>query len=138
MAIELLVSKESIFHKPRHDLESIFFVFVYICTNLSGPGAPRPVQELRELKSLPIASWFNSASSLQRLGLDKLGDVMLFEERIIPYFSPYFQDLKPCANKLCKLFFPTMSSLLRPEAVLHDAVIKVFDDTLKQLPADCS
>ena len=135
MAIELLISQKSIFHKPRHDLESVFFVLVYLCTNLSGPGAPRLLEEIQKLKSLPITAWFSPTLSIQQLGIDKLGDMLLFDQRILPYFSPYFQDLQHCALELCKLFFPTMSSLLRPETVLHDAVIKIFDDTLKQLPA---
>jgi len=135
MAIELLISQKSIFHKPCHDLESVFFVLVYLCTNLSGPGAPRLLKEIQKLKSLPIAAWFSPMLSIQRLGIDKLGDMLLFDQHILPYFSLYFQDLQYCALKLCKLFFPTMSSLLCPETVLHDAVIKIFDDTLKQLPA---
>ena len=136
MAIELLISPEPIFHKPRHDLESIFFVFIYLCTNLSGPGSTRSLQELRELESLPIAAWFNPAYSLERLGADKISALMLMSQRILPYFSPYFNDLKNCATKLFHAIFPDTMSLLHPPNIRHNDIIQIFDDTLAELPID--
>jgi protein kinase-like protein len=135
MAVELLISQTPVFHKPRHDLESIFFVLVYLCSNLSGPQVPRPLSELQKLQSLPIASWFNPAFSIERLGADKISALMLINQRITPYFSEYFNDLKPCALKLYHALFPTFQSLLHPPEISHDDIIQIFDDTLKDLPA---
>jgi hypothetical protein len=134
MSIELLTSPNPVFHKPRHDLESIFFIFIYLCTNLSGPGLPRPLSELQELESLPIASWFNPDFSMERLGADKISAMMLIKQRIIPYFSDYFNDLKSCALKLYSAVYPTVSSLLEPVEIPHDTIIQIFNDTLKKLP----
>lgn len=136
MAIKLLISQNSVIHKPCHDLESIFFVFIYLCTNLNGPGSPRPLCELRELQSLPIASWFNPTFSIEQLGADKISALMLIKQCILPFFSEYFNDLKPCALKLFNAIYPTLSSLLRPQDVCHDDIIQIFNDTLKELPAE--
>lgn len=134
MAIELLISQTPVFHKSCHDIESIFFVFIYLCTNLSGPGVPRPLCELREFRSLPMASWFNPAFSMQRLGADKISALALFEQRITPYFSEYFNDLKPCARKLLDAIYPSFSALLHPRETCHDDIIQIFSDTLNDLP----
>jgi serine/threonine protein kinase len=134
MSIELLISRLPVFHKARHDLESVFFVFIYLCTNLSGPQVPRPLHELQELRSLPIASWFNPASSMERLGADKLSAMALIDQRIIPYFSEYFEDLKPCALDLYRAIYPSLSSLVQPTDISHDAIIRIFDNTLENLP----
>jgi hypothetical protein len=134
MSIELLISRSPVFHKARHDIESVFFVFIYLCTNLSGPGVPRPLQELQELRSLPIASWFNPISSMERLGADKLSAMALIDQRIIPYFAEYFDDLKPCALDLYRAIYPSFSSLVHPTDISHDAIIQIFDRTLENLP----
>ena len=136
MSIQLLLSQNDVFHTPSHDLESIFFVFIYICTNLSGPQVPRPLSELRELKSLPMAAWFNPASSMERLGSDKMASMMLFTQRILPYFAEYFHDLKPCALRLKSTIYPTPTSLVDPIVVSHDEIIQIFDEALDTLPSE--
>jgi hypothetical protein len=138
VSIELLISQKAVYHKPEHDLESIFFVFIYLCTNLSGPKVARTVSELQEFKSLPMASWFNPAVSLQRLGSDKISAMMLFELRILPYFAKYFDDLKPCALELCQAIYPTPSTLLQPEGISHDKIIEIFNKALEFLPEEGS
>ena len=41
MAIEALLEPSPDFiHKPRHDLESILYIILYICTFVRGPGLP--------------------------------------------------------------------------------------------------
>ena len=136
MAIELLVSQDAIYHRAHHDLESVFFILIYLCTNLSGPGTVRPLSELQDIPSLTIASWFNPAASLQRLGADKISSMILFEQRILSYFSPYFEDLKPCVVKFFKAIYPDLSLLVSPRNASHDDIIKILNDTLQQLPVD--
>ena len=104
VSIKLLISQKAVYHKPEHDLELIFFVFIYLCTNLSGPKVAHTVSELREFKSLPMASWFNPAVSLQRLGSDKMSTIMLFNLCILPYFTKYF--LNPAPSSCAKPFTP--------------------------------
>src|ERR1700733_13885162 len=134
MAIELLVSSDAIYHRAHHDLESVFFVLIYLGTNLKGPGTVCPLSELRDIPSLPIASWFDPAASLQRVGADKISSMILFEQRILSYFSPYFEDLKPCVVQFFKAIYPDLSLLVSPRDTSHDDIIKILHDTLQQLP----
>jgi hypothetical protein len=135
MSTELLLSQIPVFHKPSHDLESVFFIFVYLCTNLGGPNVPRSATELQILKTLPMASWFNAASSMERLGSDKMASMLLFEQRILPYFAGYFEDLKPCARQLYNTFYPNSDVLIQHRVnISHDEIIRIFNETLETLP----
>jgi len=59
---------------------------------------------------------------------------MLIHQRILPYFAEYFNDLKPCAIRLYNTIYPTHSSLLDPKEILHDEIIKIFNEVLENLP----
>src|ERR1700751_2459670 len=116
MAIELLTSKGRIIHKPRYDLESLFFVLIYLCTNVQGPGCLRNVEEFEQFDSVPMTSWFDPKSSFMRLGLDKASAMIPFDPRILPYFSSYFDEIKPCIKSLHLALFPTVESVLARNA----------------------
>jgi hypothetical protein len=59
MAIEALLSFDQTFvHKPQHDLESILYIILYICTFVRGPGLL--LYESEVPRSLPIRTWFNN------------------------------------------------------------------------------
>ena len=47
MAIELLVKNNKLCHAAHHNLESLFFILIYICTNSSGPGTIQTQEELQ-------------------------------------------------------------------------------------------
>jgi hypothetical protein len=133
MAIELLVKRMKLRHAPHHDLESLFFVLIYICTNLSGPGAIRTQEELRQFSSIPLSSWFQTSNSLRAIGIAKLGAMCELDSVILRFFAPYFEDLKECVGKLLKAMY---SSPGTPAPVSHDVVIKIFDETLQSLPRE--
>jgi Fungal protein kinase len=136
MAIELLTTQGAIIHKSRHDLESLFYVLIYLCTNVQSPAHLRDVEDLERFQSVPMRSWFEPKSSLMRLGLDKAGALARFRTRILPYFSSYFDDLKPCILALHRALFPTLVSLFSPndkDELIHDTFINIFDKTLQTL-----
>ncbi len=62
MAIEILNSTGCISHHPRHDLESILYVIIYICTFTNGPNSLRQIPD-----DLPIRDSTTTNSS-HRLG----------------------------------------------------------------------
>ncbi|KAF8220012.1 hypothetical protein L208DRAFT_1178935, partial [Tricholoma matsutake] len=88
-------------HASHHDLESLFFVLIYICTNLSGPGAIQTQEELHQFSSIPL-SWFQTSNSLHAIGTAKLGAMCELDLLILRFFAPYFEDLKECVEKLLK------------------------------------
>ena len=132
MAVELLLDGKKVTHRPSHDLESLFYVLIYICTNLGGPGTPRSLDELLEFTSLPIAAWFIPETSFEGLATSKLGVAHAFERRIVDRFSPYFTDIKPCVMELFRAMYPNGPQI--KSALTHDRMIDIFSETLKTLP----
>jgi serine/threonine protein kinase len=131
MAIELLVKKSMIRHATYHDLESLFFVLIYICTNLSGPGNIRTREELQVHSSIPLSVWYKASSSLREVGILKSGALCDIETNILKSFAPYFEDFKPYITKLFKTIYSHPGT---PKPVTHDEVIKIFTEMLDILP----
>jgi hypothetical protein len=133
MAVELLMDGKKVTHRPSHDLESLFYVLVYICTNLGGPGIPRSLEELIRFSSLPIAGWFIPETSFEGLATYKLGVAHAFERRIVGRFSPYFADIKPCVMELFHAMYPNNPQV--KSSLTHDRMIEIFNATLQSLPS---
>lgn len=133
MAVELLLEggKGGVTHRPSHDLESLFYVLIFICTNLEGPGLPRRLDDLLNFTSLPIAAWFATETSFEGLATSKLGIAFAFQKRIVDRFSPYFDDIKPCVMNLFHAMYPNGPQI--KSALTHDAMINIFDATLESL-----
>ena len=133
MAVELLLEGKTATHRPSHDLESLFYVLIYICTNLAGPETPRSLEELLQFTSLPIAAWFVTETSFEGLATCKLGVAHAFQRRIVDRFSPYFTDIKPCVMELFHAMYPNGPQI--KSALTHDRMIEIFTATLEKLPS---
>jgi hypothetical protein len=131
MAVELLMQKSGIRHTPQHDLESLFFVLVYICTNLSGPGTIRTQAELKLHSTIPLSAWFKVSSTLHQIGIHKIGSLHTLDSSILRRFAPYFDELKPCVRQLFKAIYGNLPGT--PSKVTHAEIIKIFTDTLDTL-----
>ena len=133
MALDILLGPDEIQHEPRFDLESIFYVLVYLCINLKGPeNRIRSNVEMANFRSFPVAEWFTSEGSFRRLGRVKLSQLQTFEDSILPYIAPYFYDLIPCIKKFHKALCPGGDS--RKSPITHHQVITIFEETLVLLP----
>jgi hypothetical protein len=134
MALDILLSKSSgIQHEPRFDLESLFYVLIYLCINLKGPeNQVCTTDNIIEFTSFPVAEWFKADGSFRRLGRAKLSQLQTFDVSIEPYISPYFSDLKPCITKFYKALCPNGDS--RNSPITHNQVIAIFEETLTSLP----
>jgi hypothetical protein len=135
MALDILMNEsDEIQHEPRFDLESLFYVLIYLCINLKGPeNRVRPTEDMAKFRSFPVAEWFKVEGSFRRLGRTKLSQLQTFETSIVPYISPYFGALIPCIKKFYKALCPNGDS--RQSPITHDQVINIFDETLVSLPA---
>lgn len=128
IAVELLLF--GVPHRVVHDLESVFYVLLFICTHLEGPnntvGNP-PLYE--QTHPSPMRHWFAAP------GLIVLGDVksshmfLFFEERILPHISPYFQPLVPYIRKLWSVLHPQNNSGCHSTATCRD-IVEVFKSAL--------
>jgi hypothetical protein len=134
MSVELLTKQEKIRHDCYHNLESLFFVLIYLCTNLSGPGTIRTREELEVFTSIPLSSWFKTSSSRRQIGINKAGALCNFRTNILNFFAPYFEDLKPCAIKLFKAMYHKKPG--NPAHISHDTMIGIFTRTLESLPEE--
>ena len=106
MAIEVLLgANQSFVHKPQHDLESILYIILYICTFVQGPGLPLYEPNTHRHPSPPIRSWFSS-SGIKEIGFRKMTHLDSYEVAILPNFTPYWHDFAPFVESLILACFP--------------------------------
>jgi len=107
--MELL--KYGIPHRVAHDLESVIYVLLFICTHLQGPhNAVRdpPLYGGENSSEHPsaIKNWLLTKDP-SIVGQLKFSSMMgYFEEDILPHISPYFKPLKPHISALWGVLFP--------------------------------
>lgn len=146
MAIAVLesIDKVQIQQKPVHDLESIFYVLLYLCLKFKGPGnLKRLPEDIPKDISMPIDSWFKHQHRFRELGERKRGQLDSFHDRFADRFSPYFQDLRQCMIDLFDVLFPpeelkvlenTHVRLFMDCKATHNAMLQVLDNVYKKLP----
>ncbi|KAI9808753.1 MAG: hypothetical protein M1825_003905 [Sarcosagium campestre] len=150
MAIEVLRGRGSS-HTYRHDLESFFYVFVWMCIrngkNLRRSGTSADVSTLtnhqllirKGIKQSVLEGWYTgdfAAIATQKRGaMDKDG----FED-IIDEFAPEFAGLESLARKLRDVLFPIVngSLFIRTYAethrhVMYDGMIEALNDQIDDL-----
>jgi len=90
-AIELLIT--GVPHRVVHDLESLFFVLLFICTHLDGPqkihDPPLYGGKKESTHPSPMSSWLDM-KDLRSLGFLKNGAMVDFEKTVLLHISPYF------------------------------------------------
>jgi hypothetical protein len=102
MAIEALLNPNFV-HKPRHDLESILYIILCICTFVPGPGLSLYKSDIA--RPPPIRSWFSN-DEIREIGYRKLAHLECYDIAILPNFAPYWHDFAPFVGELIKACFP--------------------------------
>ncbi|KAB8356462.1 hypothetical protein FH972_024045 [Carpinus fangiana] len=131
MAIEILEmglrdARRDIRHTYRHDMESLFYVFLSACINF-GRSAKRPD---------PLRSWYtDSYKSMIRA---KRGDMERggFEFLVLTEFGSQFECAKGLASRLRELLFhkgDLFTQTDRDHSRLYGQIIDAFDQTLKEM-----
>jgi hypothetical protein len=103
-------------HRVAHDLESLFYVLLFVCTHLGGPcntvGNPPLYGASRAGNNnhpSGMKEWFTSID-LRTLGDKKFSHIIgFFDTKILPFISPYFKPLTPVLISLRKAIFPQQS-----------------------------
>ena len=84
-------------HSGNHDLESLFYVLLYISTFYSGPQKRMKQAELLKThSSVSMLEWVNPKAFLQSfrfLGRLKMGHLIVFEYSIVPKITSFFSVL---------------------------------------------
>ncbi|KAH8434137.1 protein kinase family protein [Aspergillus melleus] len=122
MAIGLLLGER---HSFMHDLESFFWVILWICIHYDGPNGSRVVPS--------FDSW--NYANVRDLAVMKLGIVAkesIFLEVATDNFTPHYEALIPWVNRLRKEVFP----LDKPWEEEDHGLYERFQNVLSQARED--
>jgi len=113
-------------HRVAHDLESLFYVLLFICTHLGGPrntlGNPPLYGETNREHNSKIKTWLSS-NNLVDLGMLKYSQLFaFFESTILSHISPYFKPLRQHLYLLRKTIFPHWEHLSDGDIGVHSDV----------------
>jgi hypothetical protein len=141
MAIEALVNYGKPFiQRSNHDLESILYVILYVCTYTTGPGTMRKDTDIPKTMTIPLSRWFTK-EYVKEIGRTKAGHMVMAEDTIISKFDEYWADFAPFVSELIETCFPsntsrnslTYASML---AILERAHDVVQDKPVRDNPGD--
>lgn len=105
MAISILRGRRR--HQPRHDLESFFYVLLFICLEYDGPERLRDLDSpfsgrQWDIYSTRLGAWIQGGD-LAAIGAAKRDDTAWssdFHESVLQNLPPYFEDLAGCLEAL--------------------------------------
>ncbi|KAJ7747934.1 hypothetical protein DFH07DRAFT_830621 [Mycena maculata] len=125
MAVDVLCDGGNLpAHEPRHDLESMLYVLIWICVHYAGPLNVE--RQNFNIVDSELRDWV-SGSSYE--GIGKMKDAALrnpkFWDRVLGEFAPYFEQLKPCVSAWKQLYVD--------ENLAYDAVLDVLRSALPTL-----
>lgn len=121
MAIESLITKDPDFtQEPCHDLESFLYIVIYICTFTNGPGL---VLSKEVPESAPLREWFTK-SDPSHTGFLKAGHLLRPDITILPYFTGYWEDMKPFVVEMIETCFPENPG--QPNHLTHNGMSTIL------------
>ena len=141
MSIELLDpppdNSTPITNTKQHDLESLFYVFVWICSLYAAPGIVRDLDKNSASNSVIILKW-NEVKDSREIGEIKRSHLSYGGNKLAACFTPYFASLRGCCIQLLDAIFPKTSEAcidcrasLSP--VTHEQIITIFKTALEQV-----
>ena len=120
MAIEALLETNPTFiHQPRHDLESILYIILYICTFFPGPGLP-----CKTTVFPPLRTWFSN-DRIREIGYRKVAHLQCYDIAILPNFTPYWCDFAPFVKDLIIACFPVNARL--PSELQYERALRILE-----------
>ncbi len=131
-------------HNAIHDMESFFWVLIYICLTRNGPGGKRrpeltlPGPGGRSALYNMIQKVFENANlsdlALQRENL--VMDLLLFKQDILNHFHPYFGSLEPMMEKWYTLLQRARFHHSIEYDHIHIHVKAILDEAIMNLQPD--
>lgn len=153
MAIELLMdNKNLVEHTEKHDLESLFYVLLYICTMCTGPGKLSKGLN-RDDNYHPFGNWIDDVADWHAIGAYKsqaFTDPDVTDKKVFKHVHPYFKPLIPLLRSFCDTIFPVylLESPSHADGIsqrhrgtnmpcgTHQDVLKVLRNAFDELPDD--
>lgn len=127
MAIDILERGHTCVHEPKHDLESVFYVLIWICVLYDGPNDSE--RQKFSIFDTDLKSWLvgDSSKDISSNKYAMLTKLHRFKSEILDLFTPYFEDLKPCISALRDALFSTTP-------ITHEIMIDILKKTFDTLP----
>ena len=129
MAIESLsqTKKTKFCHQPKHDLESLFYVILTLCTYTTGPGALRSHIPATYETSICMNYWWYFGQDQHELARHKATMVSCLDENVTSRFAPYWDDFIPFINDLRNVLWPSVTPVQAQKNVAtHKGFLKVL------------
>ncbi|TGO43961.1 hypothetical protein BCON_0689g00010 [Botryotinia convoluta] len=135
MAIEVL---EGNGHTYRHDLESFFYVFLWMCIRYGyeDTGRQKPSKVMRAKTNI-LRGWYTGIYA--DIAQNKVGNMDKNRfEKIIVEFAPKFENLKPLARELRYILFPIRDGAIftgtfHDHSIMYDGMIKAFNNAIRSI-----
>ncbi|EER42289.1 conserved hypothetical protein [Histoplasma capsulatum H143] len=118
MAIGVLYGEKHCF---MHDLESFFWVLFWMCIHYDGPGKGRVVKQFEKWNYMDTEELAHAKKGI----VTDEGDFLRITEG---HFTPYYQSLIPCVNRLRRLVFPDGGRWKKPNFNLSRNMIGTLQD----------
>jgi len=155
MSIQLLTAGfAKVQHSEKHDLESLFWVLLYICTMFKGPGQ-RHINGQRADPQHPFGHWLGKMDNLEEVGENVTAYGIGFfrnsalgpgglKDLLEQFVHPHFEPLTPMLEALCDEVFLVVKRNQDDETPMrmptvasgdYDRVLNILKTTLKGLPA---
>jgi len=135
MAIEVLEGKG---HTYRHDLESFFYVFIWMCIRHGYEGMGRQkVNKVMRSKTNILRGWYTGTYT--EIANIKQGHVVKNRfENFIAKFSPKLENLKPLARELRSALFSIrdgdiFTGTFHDNDIMYDGMIDAFSRAIDRL-----
>ncbi|CZS92412.1 uncharacterized protein RAG0_02864 [Rhynchosporium agropyri] len=135
MAIEVLEGKG---HTYRHDLESFFYVFLWMCIRYGYEDTDRQnPSKVTRPKTYILRGWYTGVYT--EIANTKQGhmDKNRFEN-IVSEFAPKFENLKPLARLVRNVLFPIIEGAIftgtfQDHKIMYNSIISAFEETISGL-----
>ena len=123
-------------HEPRHDLESLFYVILTICTYVDSPGCLRSAIPVEDERSLCLNEWWATLDG-NLLARNKASHMTSLEHCVLQRLPPYWDDFHKYLIELRDAIWPGNSYVLDVKnSATHDKFLSILTEA-RDMYRDC-
>ncbi|KAL1742625.1 hypothetical protein HDZ31DRAFT_42849 [Schizophyllum fasciatum] len=136
----------AVVHDALHDMESFFWVLLYLCITRSGPGNQRRSKLFGDIEAQPdpdqaaelqatVHAYFDGSwEEIARSKRELFENSECFEARVLRHVHPYFDPLKPLLRRWWELLLLAYEFQGYEYHGIHKFVLALLEQTLRDLP----
>ena len=114
-------------HEPRHDLESLFYVILTLCTYVNSAGCLRSPIALDDELSVCVNEWWATLDG-HVLVRNKAQHITSLDDLVLQRLPPYWKDFHPYLRALREVIWPGKDTnvLHAKNAATHEGFLEVL------------